>query len=411
MSAQPHELATYSVQFERYANALTAAERAPRSVQFSRFLASGFPDKHQEDWRYSDLSRLAEQNYEPDVTTADVSPIAVLPDADALVYINGHLQDAPSTSHWHSDTCELPPPSTGVDALNAAFATGGLRLRLDRGTKLEKPLQVLFISRAEAQASMSHQRHVIELGDQAEATVLLDFSGDGGERLATHFFEVRLGRGAKLNLYRIQNEAAGGTLVTRIDVKLSRDAKFEALTVDLGGGFIRHDLDVVLAESGAETTVAGLYAQAKRSHIDNHVRAVHAAPHCTSRMTYRGLVDEKTKAVFNGKVVVQPGAQKTDSEQRIANLLLSRKAEVNAKPDLEIYADDVKCAHGATVGQLDEVALAYLRSRGIAREVARAMLLRAFALEILDRIAWPALRTRIESALHLPSELTVDFEA
>jgi len=405
------ELATYSAQFERFANALTAAERAPRSVQFSRFLASGFPDKHVEDWRYSSLSALGERSYEPDVATADHLPEALLADADALVYINGRLQGQPEHRHWHSDTSELPPPATGVDALNAAFASGGLRLRLERGTVLDKPLQVLFVSRAEAQATMSHQRHLIELGDEAQATVLLDFAGDGGERLATHFFDVRLGRNAKLTLFRVQNEAAGGTLVTRIDTRLSRDAKFEAVTIDLGGGFIRHDLDVSLAESGAETTIAGLYAQAKHSHIDNHVRAVHAAPHCTSRMNYRGLVDEKTKAVFNGKVVVQPGAQKTDSEQRIANLLLSRKAEVNAKPDLEIYADDVKCAHGATVGQLDEIALAYLRSRGIDKDTARAMLLRAFALQILDRIEWPALRARIEAALHLPAELSLDTDA
>jgi Fe-S cluster assembly protein SufD len=411
VAAQPKELATYSAQFERYANALTAAERAPRSVQFSRFLASGFPDKHLEDWRYSDLSALNERSYEPDAVTGAALPDALLANADALVYVNGRLQGQPLRGDWHSDTCELPPPATGVEALNAAFATGGLRLRLDRGTQLDRPLQVLFVSRAEAQASMSHQRHRIELGDEATATVLLDFSGDGGERLATHFFDVRLGRGAKLCLYRIQNEGSGGTLMTRVDAKLSRDAKLECVTIDLGAGFIRHDLDIALAETGAEATVAGLYAQAKHSHIDNHVRVVHAAAHCTSRMNYRGLVDEKTKAVFNGKVVVQPGAQKTDSEQRIANLLLSRKAEVNAKPDLEIYADDVKCAHGATVGQLDEVALAYLRSRGIDKDTARAMLLRAFALQILDRIEWPELRARIEASLHLPAELTLDTDA
>lgn len=405
------ELSSYSAQFERFANALTAAERAPRSVQFSRFLASGFPDKHLEDWRYSDLSALKARSFAPDVATAEQLPDSLLNDADTLVYLNGRLLGQPKSSHWHSDTSELPPTATGVDALNAAFASGGLRLRLDRGSVLDQPLQVLFVSRNDAEATMSHQRHLIELGDQAQATVLLDFAGDGGERLATHFFDVRLGRGARLTLFRVQDEAAGGTLISHIDARLFRDAKLDAVTIDLGGGFIRHDLDVSLAETGAEVTVAGLYAQARQSHIDNHVRVVHAAPHCTSRMNYRGLVDEKTKAVFNGKVVVQPGAQKTDSEQRIANLLLSRRAEVNAKPDLEIYADDVKCAHGATVGQLDETALAYLRSRGIDKDTARAMLLRAFALQILDRIEWPALRARIEAALHLPAELSLELDA
>lgn len=405
-------LATYSAQFERYANALTAAERAPRSVQFSRFLDSGFPHKDLEDWRYSDLTALNERSFEPDVSASDDAlPDLLLDGADALVYVNGQVHPASTAARWHSDTCALPPPAVGIDALNAAFAAGGLRLRLDRGTRLDRPLQVLFCSRSDGQPTMSHQRHLIELGDDAQAIVLLDFSGIGGERLSTHFFDIHLGRNAKLQLYRIQNEAAGGTLVTRIDARLSRDARLDGVTVDLGGGFVRHDLDLSLAESGAEATIAGLYAHARQSHIDNHVRIVHAAPHGTSRMNYRGLVDEKTKAVFNGKVVVQPGAQKTDSEQRIANVLLSRKAEVNAKPDLEIYADDVKCAHGATVGQLDAVALSYLRSRGIDHDTARAMLLRAFALQILDRIEWPVLRARVETALHLPAELTLDIDA
>ncbi|HET7797935.1 Fe-S cluster assembly protein SufD [Nevskia sp.] len=403
-------LSSYSTQFERHANALTAAERAPRSVQFARFLDSGFPSRDEEHWHYTDLTALSDRSFEPEGQTAEALPQPLLDDADALVYLNGRLLSERGAADWHSDAAELPPPSRGVDALNAAFATGGLRLRLSQGERLTRPLQVVLISRSDAQPTMSHQRHVIELGDQAEATVLLDFVGDGGERLATHFFELRLGRGARLNLYRIQNEAAGGTLVARIDAKLSRDAKLNAVTVDLGAGLARHDLDINLAEAGAEADVAGLYAAQAGAHIDNLVRVVHSAAHCRSRMNVRGLVDERTKAIFNGKVLVQPGAQKTDSEQRIANLLLSRKAEVNAKPDLEIYADDVKCAHGATVGQLDQVALSYLRSRGIPKDVARGLLLRAFAIEILDRFDWPALRARVEANLHLPSELTTDFE-
>ena len=265
------ELATYSAQFERYANALTAAERAPRSVQFSRFLDSGFPHKDLEDWRYSDLSALNERDYEPDAIAADTAlPELLLGNADALIYVNGRVHPASAAAaRWHSDTCELPPPASGVDALNAAFASGGLRLRIDRGSQLDRPLQVLFVSRSDAQATMSHQRHLIELGDEAVATVLLDFSGDGGERLATHFFDVRLGRGAKLCLYRIQNEGSGGTLITRVDAKLSRDAKLDAVTIDLGAGFIRHEGEGMRAvgESGQKVR-HGRSFKVRPGHLD-----------------------------------------------------------------------------------------------------------------------------------------------
>jgi Fe-S cluster assembly protein SufD len=251
---------------------------------------------------------------------------------------------------------------------------------------------------------MVHQRHRIELGENAEATVLFQFLGQGAERLTTHVIEVDLAPGARLTLYRIQDEHADATLLTRIDTNLHRDSRLEAVAIDCGTGLVRHDFNVVLAEPGAEVALAGLYQPAPGGHVDNQTRIVHAAPHCRSREQFKGIIDAKAKAIFVGKVIVQPGAQKTDSEQRVANLLLSRKAEVNAKPELEIYADDVKCAHGATVGQLDDKALEYLRSRGIAADVARALLLRAFGAEVLEQLAIPALRHRLAARMGLAVE-------
>lgn len=176
------------------------------------------------------------------------------------------------------------------------------------------------------------------------------------------------------------------------------------VTVDLGAGLSRHDLNVALVEQGAEVHLHGLYAPAHGAHVDNHTRIEHRAPHCISREFFRGVVNEDTRAVFNGKIYVAEGARKTDSEQRVSNLLLSPKAEVNAKPELEIYNDDVKCAHGATFGQLDEDAIYYLRARGIDREAARALLTYSFAREILDGIAHEELRQRVTTRLleHLP---------
>ncbi len=405
-------LSGYAENFEQFASTLPEAERGPRRVQIERFLVTGFPGKELEDWRYTDLSAYDDRSFALSGASDANLGGELFADAERVVYGNGRLNAALSTTaRWHAAGAAPLTVGDGIIALNAAFASGGLNLKLARNEQLPRPLQVLMHSSADGAETMSHQRHRIELGENAGATVLLQFIGSGSERLVTHVVEIALAPGARLTLYRFHDEGAGATLVTHIAARLSRDSRLNALTVDLCGGLARHDFDVDLAETGAEAEVSGLYAPRSGAHVDNHTRVIHSAPHCRSRSHYRGIIDERAKAVFNGKVIVKPGAQKTDSEQRIANLLLSRRAEVNAKPELEIYADDVKCAHGATVGQLDETALAYLRSRGIPRDTARALLLRAFATEILDRITWPALRVRVESALKLPTEMAEVIDA
>jgi Fe-S cluster assembly protein SufD len=398
-------LAAYAESFERFAAELPQEQRAARRVQLERFLAEGFPTPKIEEWHYTDLGPLAEKRFAPAADSGGVPAAEVLDGADRLVYVNGHLMAGQSTAaQWHGDVPLADAGGDSIVALNGAFATGGLNLRLSRGKALPRPLQVLAIGTADARPSMVHQRHRIELGENAEATVIFQFRGQAADRLGTQVVEVTLAAGAHLTLYRLQDEQAGATLLTRIDARLGRDSVLRAVGVDCGSGLVRNDFNVVLAEPGAEAELSGLYQPAPGGHTDNHTRVIHAAPHCRSREYFRGMIEARAKAVFNGKVIVQPGAQKTDSEQHVANLLLSKRAEVNAKPELEIYADDVKCAHGATVGQLDEVALGYLRSRGIDAAAARALLLRAFAVEILDRIAIPELRNRTEARLGLAGE-------
>lgn len=403
----------YAESFEQLARQLPEPEGQRRREQLAGFLAAGFPGPASEDWHYTDLAPLATQAFAVAARTDDATLPAALGDGYRLVYVNGHCSARHSTAaaldgRWAAADATLDEP---FDGLNAAFALNGLQLRLGAGEHPKRPLAVQIQTDSDAQPTMVHQRHRIELGAHAEATVLLQFSGRGGERLSTHHVEVRLGAGARLNLHRLCEESEGSTLVTRIEARIGRDAGLRLSGTDIGGGLARHVANLVLAEPGAEVEANALYLPRAGARLDNRFQIVHAAPHCRSRLNGRGIIDERAKASFNGKVVVRPGAQKTDSEQRIANLLLSRKAEINAKPDLEIYADDVKCAHGSTVGQLDEVALAYLRSRGIPRDTARALLLRAFATEILDRIEWPALREYIEAALHLPSEMPLELEA
>lgn len=397
-------LAAYTDSFEQFAGGLPAGQRAARREQYERFLKAGFPTPKIEEWHYTDLAPLGERRFSP-AAEGGVVPVAeLLADADRLVYVNGRLDPTHSTVATRHGENSTASDGDSVTALNAAFATGGLSLRLTRNQRLPRPLQVLAVGIAGAAPAMVHQRHRIELGENAEATVLFQFLGQGAERLTTHVIEVDLAPGARLTLYRIQDEHAEATLLTRIDASLRRDSRLEAVVVDCGTGLVRHDFNVVLAEAGAEVALAGLYQPAPGGHVDNQTRIVHAAPHCRSREQFKGIIDAKAKAIFVGKVIVQPGAQKTDSEQRVANLLLSRKAEVNAKPELEIYADDVKCAHGATVGQLDDKALEYMRSRGLAADVARALLLRAFGSEVLEKIAIPALRHSLALRMGLAAE-------
>lgn len=320
-------------------NITAAVERlpgllAPRRAALDAFLKHGLPGTDDEDWKYTDLSPVAQ------LAATDVGP---------------------STENF-----EYPGAyDCGLDALNVALA-GGLQ---------QKTLQ----GRTEFDTGL-HQRWRLHINGEAEI-VLRD---SAPSPLALFFASIVLGPNARLRLSRVQDASAHAVRLTRLKISVARDARVEALTVDLGGQLVRHDLDVSLDGPGAEVQMHGLFAPAGKTHVDNHTRIDHRAAHCSSREYFRGLAFDQSRAVFNGKIIVHPQAQKTDSEQRIASLLLSPKAEINAKPELQIEADDVKCAHGATFGQLDENALFYLRSRGLALDTARTLLTRAFVEPVLS---------------------------
>jgi Fe-S cluster assembly protein SufD len=233
--------------------------------------------------------------------------------------------------------------------------------------------------------------HRIALRANQQATLVLHEVPCHPERsegsLAFHNLEIELADNASLTLYRIQQPGRGTNLISRLDARLARDARFECVGLYAGGALARNDLNVSLDAPGARAELHGVLAPAAGEHLDVHTRLDHRAPHGTSRESFRCLVPAKARAIFNGKVIVHPDAQKTDSEQHVDSLLLAPGAEVNAKPELEIYADDVKCAHGATCGQLDDDAIYYLRTRGLDPATARGVLLRTFAHEVLKRIA------------------------
>ena len=400
-----------AARFERFAADLAEPQKTQRRARLQRFLQTGFPDTRVEEWRYTDLSGLGSQQFapaSPALSDAELRDL-LLPDFDHLVYVNGRLDATLSDAAvLHGLAQDTGVETDGLQALNTAFDSGGLQLHLPAGERRPRPLQVLIAGRAGGEPGMVHQHHRIELGSNAEAKVVLHFAGHGAGRLSIQNVGLSLAAGAQLTLYRVQDEVAetsdSAALLTRIDAELGRDSRLRCLAVDGGGGLVRHDFNVRLAGPGADIELEGVYRPAPGAHLDNHTTIIHAAPHCRSRENFRGIVAEKVRAVFNGKIVVLPKAQKTDSEQRVANLLLSRRAEVNAKPELEIYADDVKCAHGATVGQLDDEALHYLRSRGVDADSARALLLRAFASGPLQGVTLAPLRSQLETLLGFPPE-------
>ena len=355
--------------FRRAFEALpAAAQTGERRKALDAFLTAGFPSTDLEEWKYTNLAALA------------ALPEAALQPEAELASATGH--------------------GDALDALNAAFAGGVTELRIPANTRREDPIRP---------ADRAHQRHRLHLERGSEATMILNTSGDGV--FETIFADIELEAGAQLHLIRLNDAGADSHRITRINLRLSRDACCDVVTVDLGGRLTRHDLNVDLAEPGAALHLHGLYAPAGDGHIDNHTRIEHRAPHCISREQYRGIARDKARGVFNGMIRVHKDAQKTDSEQRIANLILSPGAEINAKPELEIYADDVKCAHGATFGQLDDEALFYLRSRGLPEPTARALLTWTFAHEVLQHIRLEDVRSRVTKRLLRQLPNTEQLEA
>ena len=394
-------LDTYREAFEQLAPSLPEAQRVAQRQQLERFLELDFPSKRQETWKYTDLSNLSNARFVPLSGCDTVPDLPRLADTARMVFINGmHRADLSDDCADHGLEAPSPRAETdGVLALNAALSADGLKLHLQRGQRLPQVLHVISVRRPDDAPGMAHLRHRIALDENAEAEIILHQLGEG-EYFGTEVVDVSLAPGARLKLHRLQEESSASTQLLRIDAQLDRGAVLEASSLDLGGGLVRHDFNVALQGEGAEVTLHGLCAADGRSHVDNHTRFEHRAPHCRSRELFRGIVSDRARAVFNGLVVVSPGAIKTDSEQRVASLLLSPRAEINAKPELEIYNDDVRCSHGATTGQLDETALFYLRSRGLDLLSAKSLLTLAFARSALEIIGFVPLSDFIEQLLN-----------
>jgi Fe-S cluster assembly protein SufD len=387
-----------------------------------RFAAMGLPLQRIEDWKYTPVKPIAKRRFaRPDAAaaTAEAGQVERLRipgiDAHRLVFINGHFAQALSdregagsgvrvrslASVLAEDPASVegqlgaaaPTDFSGFTALNTAFFDDGAVIEVEADARADRPIELLFVSTAQDEPIAANPRVLIRAGHHGEATIIEHYVGlDDARNLTNVVTEASLDTGAKIAHYRVQRESRTGYHIASFHAHQAGEARLEQHNVNIGGQLVRTDINTALNAGGAETLYNGLYMANGRQHVDTHTRINHNVPNTTSEEAYRGIMDGNARGVFNGRVYVAPHAQQTTAYQSNDNILLSGKAEVDTKPELEIYADDVVCTHGATVGQLDTQALFYLRSRGVDYEAARGLLLYAFAEAAIGRMGIEALR-------------------
>ncbi|HLY07846.1 MAG TPA: Fe-S cluster assembly protein SufD [Planctomycetota bacterium] len=413
---------SYLSDFERTAKALPGFPELRRKA-IEKFAERGFPSPREENWRFTDVAPLAEIPFKPAVGTANPNQFAGLANgplkACQITFVDGRF--APSFSSLDlpagvgvTSIGEILKTAPGVlaplvqvaedpfAALNTAFFRDGAAIRIADGVQVERPIHILCLSSLHGEPYVMHPRTVISLGEGSRATVVKSFLGpSGGTYFLNAVTTVLLDAGASLDLTKVQRESQQAYHFEHLDVRGARNSSFTHHSISLGARIARTDLQVKLEGEGADCSLFGLYEVAGAQHVDHHTLIDHAQPNCTSRELYKGVLDGRSRAVFDGRIIVRPGAQKTSAMQTNKNLLLSTEALVHTKPQLEIFANDVKCKHGATIGQLDEGVLFYLRSRGIGLAEARRLLIHAFASEIVDSIKTDAVRSQVGGCLAL----------
>ncbi len=363
-------------------------------------LAASFPTLRDEDWKYTDLSRpiaIAQQwldsgsnEQPPDADLID--SIKAAADAAWIVIANGELLEASSTGLQEAgiEVSLLSSDEPAIDVplanLNTQFRTGGIRIRVIEDRLDQRPIGLLVIDSAAGAPVMSQARVDIELDERAAARFIeYHVSSGDDEHYSNSLIRLNLAADASVEYLRFQDRALHHSQTARLNVRLERGSRLTHGGIDLGGRLSRNDLKIDIAGPDAVATFNGLYVAGTGQHIDNHTRVDHRVGPAVSDQEYRGILSGRSRAVWNGKAIVHRGADGTDAQQANHNLLLSERSEIDAKPELEIYADEVKCAHGTTVGQLDERALFYLRCRGLDESRAKRVLTRAFAATIVER--------------------------
>ena len=399
-----------------------------RQCAFQRFEALGFPTTKNEDWHFTSVAPIVEAAYPPrtapggDVKPTDLTPFTFgVSDWPTIVFVNGVFAPALSSLEALPEGVKVYDMATAFrtsdalverhlsrfaayelntfTALNSAFVSDGAVVRIAKEFEVDRPIHILFVSDAIAAKTQSNPRTLIIAERNSKATVIESYVATGEASYFTNAVtEVLLEDGANLSHLKIQRESPRAFHVGTIEAEQKRDSHYQSFSFATGAAMSRTNIYTTLDGEGAGATLNGLYMLDGEQHCDHQTKIEHAQPNCFSRELYKGVLDGASHGVFNGKVYVDPIAQKTDGKQTNKVLLLSERAQVDTKPQLEIFADDVKCTHGATVGRVDETALFYMKSRGINKELARRLLTYAFAAEVLETIEIDRVRQELEQA-------------
>ena len=398
-----------------------------RKNAFSDFSKMGIPTAKHEEWKYTRVGSLFNKEYAFPFSEANASltpkdiDVMRLPGhelANELIFVNGKvsfslskiisaglialpLEEAAVNEYSDIVSKHLGHSANylkdGIHALNTAFVQDGVFIEVKKGKALEHPLYIYNITDARANNILSQPRSLVHVSENAQVQLVETYITIGSEESFTNqVMEIIVEKDAVMEYYKIQNESSHSSNVSTTHIRQVAKSYTHTVTISLDGGIVRNNLNVVLDAERCESHLYGLYFQNGQSHIDNHTLVDNVQPNCFSNEFYKGIIDDNATAVFNGKIYVQPDAQKTNAYQSNKNVLLSDAASVNVKPQLEIFADDVKCSHGCTVGQLNEEGLFYLQSRGITEKNARALLLHAFAVDILEHIKPLAIREYVD---------------
>ena len=398
-----------------------------RKAGIARFAELGFPTVQDEDWRFTNVAPIAKLPFKPvfepshdGLSSGAIArfTLASLP-ARRLVFVSGHhvaelsapgpsepgltvtslaaalrTQTALLEKHLARYSEAEPNPFT---ALNTAFFQDGAFIHIPAGKKVATPIHLVFISTAKESGATSHPRNLVIAENGSQVTLFESYAGTGDAPYFTNAVtELVLGEGAVVEHGKFQDESPSAFHIAAIHAQLGRNCNFISHSIATGARLSRNNIRASLAGEGVECVLNGLYLTSRDQLADHHMIVEHAQPHCNSHEYYNGILDGRSKGVFHGRILVRPAAQKTDAKQTNKNLLLSDEATVDTKPQLEIYADDVKCTHGATVGQLNEESIFYLRARGLSAETARRMLIHAFAGEIIARIRHAPAREELD---------------
>ena len=395
-----------------------------RRAALKQFESLGFPTLRHEEWKYSNVNSLIKEEFDLDtassLTIEDLTPLEIPNlEGNLLYFVNGQYH--PELSRIVSPASELQITSfadsmkaepdfigahfaryadyqdNAFTALNTALATDGVVIRVPNNTTVEQPVILRFITDSRTKNIASQPRNLISIGKNAEVMVAESYRTLGEKASFVNVVtEIVLDRDARMQYYKVQDETDKAYHIGTTQVHQSDNSHFYSATVTLNGSFVRNNLNIVLNGQHAEAFMYGLYMPNGRQHVDNHTLVDHAMPNSYSNELYKGILDDNSTGVFNGKIFVRPDAQKTNAYQSCKNVVLSPGASMNTKPQLEIYADDVKCSHGTTTGKLNDEALFYMRSRGIPKDEARTLLLYAFSQDVLSQIKIQPIREYLE---------------